>query len=365
MTVVTKTIRDTSWYYFQDSITVNGKSKIIATCIGKKSLKDQELMEAKEKAWPKHLVKTYKENQLISDNPYKFREIISCDKDEIESIGLLYRTIKKNLTESELEEFQRTFFIKHVYGTTTIEGNTLTEDQTTKLLTAELTSSNKTLSETLEVANYNDLKKELGDYKGDITESLIRKIHLLLMRGVKNHSGKIVDAGNYRTVQASISNVWHKPAPPKEIPRFMTYLISDHQESIKENVHPIELACNFHQRFEEIHPFEEGNGRTGREILNIMLRKHGYPEIYITLQQQSDYLDALEKGNVGEFSPLIDFIIERMNATLVFMASKTKLWEFLISSEYRDIMTSALGDSNIYEKWIEAYKQYHDTDLLP
>ena len=365
MTLVVKTIRDTRWYYFQDSINVNGKSKVISTCIGKASLEDQELLEVKEKAWTKHLVSIYKEKELITETPYKFREKISCDKDEIEAIGLLYRTMKKNLTENELYEFRNTFFIKHVYGTTTVEGNTLTEEQTNKLLTAGLTSSNKTLSETLEVANYNDFNNELGEYKGKITESVIRKIHLLLMKGVKNHSGKLVDAGNYRKIQAVISNVWHKPAPPKEIPRFMMYLLSDYNESVKENIHPIELASNFHQRFEEIHPFEEGNGRTGREILNIMLRRNGYPEIYVTPQQHSKYLDALEQGNIGESSPLIEFIIERMNATLVFMASKTSYWNFLSSSEYRDLMTEQTGTPEIYEKWIAICKKYRDSNQIP
>jgi Fic family protein len=82
----------------------------------------------------------------------------------------------------------------------------------------------------------------------------------------------------------------------------------------------------FHQKFEEIHPFQDGNGRTGREILNLMLERQGFPPAYITPAERSRYLDALEAGNGLDYTPLIDFIIDRMNATLMYLFSKTSLY---------------------------------------
>jgi Fic family protein len=87
----------------------------------------------------------------------------------------------------------------------------------------------------------------------------------------------------------------------------------------------------FHQKFEEIHPFEDGNGRVGREILNFMLRQHKFPEIYITPGQSSQYYSALEEGNAQNYVPLLDFIMNRIIGTIQYLYSKTSFVNFVKS----------------------------------
>jgi Fic family protein len=109
------------------------------------------------------------------------------------------------------------------------------------------------------------------------------------MTGLRLRTGKLVKAGQFRTERASIKDVWYEPSPPELIEQRIRYLLGYHRNLVKNNVHPIERASIFHQKFEEIHPFEDGNGRVGREILNFMLRQYNFPEIYITPRQSSEY----------------------------------------------------------------------------
>lgn len=170
------------------------------------------------------------------------------------------------------------------------------------------------------------------------------------MKNLYDKHGKLVNTGMYRTKRATISGVWYTPPPPEEVERRMHYLLADHNNRIKRKIHPIELTSIFHQKFEEIHPFQDGNGRTGREILNYMLNEYGFPPIYIPLERKRQYLDALEEGNKSNFIPLIDFIISRINATMWLWLS-SKYYQNLKTSAYENMIVS-LSDKAHYAKLV-------------
>jgi Fic family protein len=143
------------------------------------------------------------------------------------------------------------------------------------------------------------------------------------MKDMNGDDGKPMPAGEYRIRGAAIRGFGYTPPPADTVPIRMRYLLDEYRRN---KVHPVEAAAVFHQKFEEIHPFQDGNGRTGREILNLMLERQGFPPAYITPAERSRYLDALEAGNGLDYTPLIDFIIDRMNATLMYLFSKTSLY---------------------------------------
>lgn len=367
MTLVTKKISGHRYFYYQDSVHDGTKNVVVSTCIGRSDLPIEELEIAKEKALGKHLIKICKEQKLIQQTPYHFEHspsVPEIDVDFLEYIRLIYEYVMKSLTAQELSDIENTFFIKYVHGTTGIEGNTMTESEVNKLLSAGLTSQNKTLNETIEVANYKDLREYLSDYTGEVNERLIKIINKILMKGVIGRDGRPLLAGEYRTTRAFITGIGYAPPPPEAISKQIYYLLEDYKNGLENNIHPVELASKFHQKFEEVHPFQDGNGRTGREIINLMLQKAGFPRIYITEQQRGDYLDALESGNIGEYTPMVDFTITRIVATITFLYSRTSVYDIMMNPDFEREWSVVYGKT-LFEKYKKTMISYHESKELP
>ncbi len=368
MTQVIKKIKGQKYLYFQDSGKVDGKNKTISTCIGREDLPASELIQSKIVAFSKHMIKIFKLASLIKKTPYHFerisqKSISGLDLGEsLEFLKIIYNLTIKNLTEQEMTEFQGVLFTKYVHGTTAIEGNTLTEKEAEKVLVANLTSNNKTVNETLEVSNYNYVRDYLDSQSGRITEKMIKQIHKLVMNGLMTNSKDV--AGEFRTRQVILKGIGYRPPPADAVPDQLHYLLEDYYNGIENNVHSIELVSYFHQKFEEIHPFHDGNGRVGREILNYMLKHSGYPEIYITLNQRSEYLNVLQEGNQGNYDPLFGLILIRMTATIEYLDSNTNLYNKIISKETEQTFEK-LDLSDIYQVFCKRMNDIRESKELP
>jgi len=366
MTVVTKVIRNTKYLYYQDSISIDNTRKVVSTCIGNAEQTPEQLLISKQNAWQRHLISLLKLQRAIKEVPYHFEdEVDGIGNDQIEFLKLINQLIKKSLTPENKEKFEQNFFVKYVHGTTAIEGNSLTESETKEALVEGTTPQNKKINDAVEVVNYNDVKKLFENWSEGITEELIKKIHKRLMTGTRKSNGDLIRTGEYRINQADINDVWYTPPPPEDVPRLMKYLLGDYHDGLRRKVHPLELACKFHQRFEEIHPFEEGNGRTGRAILNFMLNKYDLPEIYVRVEDRDMYLDTLIEGNVGTFVPLLKFILERMMASINFIVSNTPVFQIIASDEYKKLFLEVTGSEELYNKLMEPLIQYHKTGVIP
>lgn len=370
MTLVTKSIRGQKYYYLQDAVKVDNKNKIITTFISRVDAEGEDLLNAKKLASAKHFLKILKEASVIKKRTYKFENFSSDDQevqlanDMFEFIKILYESSIKVLSEQDSDGFQKALFTRYVYGTTAIEGNTLTEDETFRLLAADLTPKNKSINEALSVANYNNVKEYMDGYSGPITENLIKRIHKLLMTGIRGQNGKLINAGEYRQGQATLAGIGFKLPEAELVPTQIRYFNKEYETKIQNNVHPIEIATYYHQKFEQIHPFEDGNGRVGREILNYMLTKEGFPPIYITPKQRSEYLTALQEGNTENFKDLFLFILSRIEATLNYLYSKTSLYDIVVKEETIED-AKKLGMEEVVKSVLEKMKKYHDTDELP
>jgi Fic family protein len=369
MTVITKVVKGNPYYYYQDNVkdsSNNNKIKTISTLIGRTDLNDETLLSKRAIALEKHFIKVFKEISLITHINYKFEnKPTNTSLDGLEIIKIKYNQYMGHLLPDERENYNYTFFIKYVHGTTAIEGNTLSEDEAGKLLSMGLTSNNKPHNENIEVENYNDVRKFMETYPNheDVNEKLIKHINKLLMKGVKV-DGIPVNAGEYRVRGAKITGIWFKPPAAELISQRVRYALADYHDGQKRNIHPVELASIFHQKFEEIHPFQEGNGRTGREILNYMLKRNGFPPINITPKQRSEYLNALEEGNKSNYVPLIDFIIGRMNATLLYLVSRTSILKIIKTEGYKKFFIN-IGDEIMYNKFVEETEHLNKSEEFP
>jgi len=191
------------------------------------------------------------------------------------------------------------------YNTNRIEGSTLTEDETAAVIFRNETIKNKNLVEHLEAKNHQSAIKFLFSYlsqKGKIDEKLILKLHSILMNGIRD------DAGFYRRHGVRIVGSNVPTANYPKVPELMEKLV---KEINQKHADAIDRAAHIHGRFEQIHPFSDGNGRIGRLILSAMLLKDNLPPAVIETKEKGLYLNCLRKSQLsGDFAPLEDFMCD-------------------------------------------------------
>lgn len=189
------------------------------------------------------------------------------------------------LTIEEVRRLREEFLINFTYNSNAIEGNTLTLQETALILKEGITIDKKPLKEHLEAVGHKDAFyyiEELVKEKIDISEKTIKDIHILVLMD------KPQDRGRYRRIPVTIIGAVHEPPQPYIVPKLMEDLIYEYIE-VMEGLHIIEKISLFHLKFEGIHPFIDGNGRTGRLLLNLELMKEGYPPINIKFQDRKKY----------------------------------------------------------------------------
>ena len=192
---------------------------------------------------------------------------------------------KRPLNQTELKKLHENFMIENTYHSNAIEGNTLTLRETAMILQDGITIAEKPIKDHLDLIGYKDAFEyimELADRNTPLTEKNIKDIHsLVLMNDAQNR-------GVYRRLPVTIVGALHTPPQPYLVVVQMEQLLQDYAE-LKQTHHIIEAVSIFHLRFEGIHPFIDGNGRTGRLILNMELIKSGLLPINIKFADKREY----------------------------------------------------------------------------
>lgn len=222
---------------------------------------------------------------------------------------ILYNKLSKhkNIIKEILDnsDIKNQFILKLTYNSNSIEGSTLTEADTAAILFDNSAISNKSLTEHLEAKNHQTALSYLFDYifgGGEINEDFILKLHSVLMSGI------ISDAGFYRNHGARIVGVNLPTANYISISKLMKDIVSLVN---KKNNDIISLSTKIHSRFEQIHPFSDGNGRIGRLIMNAMLLKENLPPAIIEQKQKRLYYNYLYKAQTkDDQSQLESFICD-------------------------------------------------------
>lgn len=217
---------------------------------------------------------------------------------------------RRPLTQGEVERLQREFIAEFTYNSNAIEGNTLTL-QETALVMKGLTVDGKPLRDHLEAVGHRDAYlyvQQLVSTKTPITEKVIREIHSLVL------VDKPEDRGVYRSIPVRITGSRHESPQPFLVPVQMEKII---RTLYKGRRHPIEKAASFHLDFEGVHPFVDGNGRTGRLILNLMLMQCGYPPINVKFSDRKHYYDCFDayyENNTA--SPMVKLVAGNLEERL-------------------------------------------------
>lgn len=198
---------------------------------------------------------------------------------------------KRPLTQGEVARLNEEFVVEYTYNSNAIEGNTLTLRETDLVLRG-LTIDQKPLKDHIEAVGHKeafDFVSELVKYNKPISESIIKQIHYLVL------ADKREDRGVYRRVPVRIMGAQHEPVQPYLIEPKMEQLLQKFTESTE---HIVTKLARFHIEFEGIHPFIDGNGRTGRLLVNLELMKAGYPPIDIKFKDRIAYYNAFDEYHI-------------------------------------------------------------------
>lgn len=236
--------------------------------------------------------------------------------------------------EQEARVLQK-FRLDWNYHSNAIEGNALTLGETRSLLLHGITAQNKPLRDHLDIRGHNEAVLALEDIvrqERPLTEQFIREMHQVLLgepydmpsqtpEGLPTR--KHIVPGQYKSLPNGVFTATGEMlyfARPDETPVLMTDLVAWYRaEEEAGALHPVALAAAFHYRFVRIHPFDDGNGRMARLLMNLILMRRGYPITVIHNEDRNNYLAGLEAANAGDLEPFTQFIAESVVASLQLM----------------------------------------------
>ena len=213
----------------------------------------------------------------------------------------------KPFNSEQLIELDNYFRVGFTYSSNSIEGNTLTITETKLLLEDGITVGGKPINDYYEAAGH----AEAYDYMLDqarseelkITEDIIKQLHYLFYNKMDKD-----EAGKYRKIQVYISGTEYLPPVPEEVPQLMEHFINQ-MESSRRFLHPIEFAAICHKRLVDIQPFKDGNRRTARLLMNLILVNSGYGITEVPPVLRNEYINSLMLSQ-REINPDFDIFIK-------------------------------------------------------
>ena len=225
------------------------------------------------------------------------------------------------LPAAVVRELKTLYDVRFTYHSNAIEGNTLTQSETEMVLTHGITVGGKTLVEHLEVIGHKDAIdyiEELARKDTPLGEWEIRSLHGLILRGVDQVTGQS-EAGRYRTLDVRAAGTEHVYPPHYRLPELMGGYVGWLCSEAAKGLHPVAFASEAHYRFVSIHPFRDGNGRTGRLLMNLLLLREGYPLAVIPSEGRAQYIDALvyAQSHGEDTSRLVALVADACRASCV------------------------------------------------
>jgi len=300
MVYIYKKVKGNRTYYYLRASRRKGNKKIekdiayLGSSIDEARKKFPEIAKNKQE-----IRKSYRRINLLLEGEYYLNKVKSLklknniylgkSLEGIESCKLHYQKEFKKLDKISKKEIFDNFSIEFAYNTTSIEGNTITLEEAKRFFEEGKTPANRELREIYDLRNTRNVFFWLLEEGKEINDKMIIEIHERLMRDIDERIG-------YRTKDVRVFKSHFDASPGIYVNTDIKLLLEWYREN-KKKLHPFVLACIFHHKFEKIHPFFDGNGRTGRMLMNYILMKQDYPPSVIYKKTRSDYLDALSSAD--------------------------------------------------------------------
>lgn len=295
-----KVVGDRKKYYLVRAYRLLGKIKKARVFLGSnlpkqalsKRIKDAEIVLETKVSSVKKVGDPYK--TILSE-----REL-----NELKTLESRGKIALPHLSEEDWKKFVETF----TYDTNAIEGSTVTKGEVRNILEENKwpDRSKEEISETSGVADAVSYIRKNDD---ELSIELIRKLHWIIFKNSKAFAGKIRPKGTEVAVVSASGDVIHQGVKSTQVASELSKLVRWYSQN-KANYSPIVLAAVVHNQFEMIHPFQDGNGRIGRLLLNKILLKHKLPPVNIELKHRREYYGALRIYEIkGDVRPMLELIL--------------------------------------------------------
>ena len=246
----------------------------------------------------------------------------------------------KPLTKDQEEKIWQKFRLDWNYHSNHLEGNSLTFGETKNLILHNITAQGKPLKDHIEITGHNEVLNWILDLiKEDrpLTENFIRELHKLLLKEPYEVEAvtpdgkptrKKIEIGKYKTTANQVKTTTgeiFRFAEPEETAAKMFDLLNWYQEKRTEaDVNPILLSAEFHYKFIIIHPFDDGNGRMARILMNFILMSFAYPPTIIKTEDKGNYFFALRQADNGDIEFFVDYIAQNLVRSLELIIAGAK-----------------------------------------
>ncbi len=280
------------YYYLTKNIRVDiNKWKKIRVYVG-----DKKPIKTEIKKYAKQIEKrAEKEGLKKSEYSYLSNE----DAKTLQDLNESYKGWLKQTPESLKKKFYDDFVIRFTYNTNAIEGNRLTLRQTALILKDKVIPFGVRASDYHEAVNGKECLEFLGGYKGELNNKLLEKV-----TGILTKNTDVVYGGRIRFFDVKIEGSKHVPPPNEEVKKHLLNMYKWYSAN-KNKLHPFELATMIHAKLTWIHPFEDGNGRTARAVMNWLLMKKSYPMFFIPFEKREGYYMVLEEADKDNFKEYV------------------------------------------------------------
>jgi excisionase family DNA binding protein len=220
----------------------------------------------------------------------------------------------KPIPEELIKNLEEWFRIELTYTSNAIEGNTLTRQETALVVDEGITVQGKSLEEHLEAINlakaFDFIRTLTTKNKKDITNGLIFDIHRIILDKIDS-----TNSGRFRTVAVRLKGSETILPNAAKVPELMDEFIDWLQNNNLD--HPIKMAVDAHFKFVSIHPFVDGNGRTARLLMNLILMQDGYPPVIVRKEDREEYIKSLEKGQTkNDLDDYYKFMFDSIDRSL-------------------------------------------------
>jgi Fic family protein len=288
------------------------------------------------------------------------------------------------LTQEQEHRIMQKFRLDWNFHSNAIEGNSLTYGETIAFLMEGLTAKGKPFKDHLDIKGHNegiDYLMHFIQNREELNEKVIRELHqMILVEAYANPAQttdgqrveKRVTLGAYKSMPNHVKTPTgeiHYYATPEETPAKMTDLLTWlHQQQQKNDLHSLVLAAIFHHRFVAIHPFDDGNGRMSRLLMNLLLMQYGYPPVVIKQQDRQAYYYALRQADAGDLFSFIEYVGENLLHSLDIQLKGAR-GESLDEDDDLDkeiaLLKVSLGKDDVVPKSVENLYQLLSQTILP
>ena len=289
--------RNKEYYYLTKNLRLSiNKWKKIRIYIGDKKPTKEEIKKHTEE-----IEKRIKKEGLTKST---YSYLSSEDAEILQDLKESYNTWLKQLPESLKKKLYDDFVIRFTYNTNAIEGSRLTLRQTALILKDKVIPSGIRASDYHEAINGKECLEFLKSYKGELNDKLLEKVNEILTKNTD-----VVYGGRIRFFDVKIEGSKHIPPQYTEVKKHLLNMYKGYSAN-KKKVHPFELATMIHAKVTWIHPFEDGNGRTSRAIMNWLLMKNSYPMFFIPFEKREEYYMCLEEADNDNFKEYLTRMLQ-------------------------------------------------------